>query len=80
MAALSRMVDRQDPVKLVAGLPISHYRRHKAELVEILKAQHGVTLIGRNGDRIDTVVRIADVRDGATCQAMLGSDRRLKGG
>lgn len=62
LVPLSRMVERQDPVKLVAGLPISHYRRHKGDIVKILKGQHEVTVINEKNERTDTVVRIADVR------------------
>lgn len=62
LVPLSRMVERQDPVKLVAGLPVSHYRQHKKEIVEILKGQHEVTVIDQNRERTDTVVRITNVR------------------
>lgn len=59
---LSRMVGRQDPVKLVAGLPVSYYQRHKSQIVEILKGQHELTVIDANQERTDTVVRITSVR------------------
>ncbi len=62
LAPLSHMVERQDPVKVVAGLPISHYRRHRKELVEILKGQHPVGVVDGKGERTETVVRITDVR------------------
>ncbi len=62
LTPLSLMVERQDPVKIVAGLPISHYRRHRKELVGILKGQHPVTVVDRKGERTETVVRITDVR------------------
>ncbi len=62
LTPLSQMVERQDPVKVVAGLPISHYRRHRKELIEILTGQHPVTVVDRQGARTETVVRITDVR------------------
>ena len=62
VCALSRMVERQDPVKLVVGLPIGHYVRHRNDLATILKGQHNVTVISRDGQRTETVVRVADLR------------------
>lgn len=62
LVPLSRMVSRQDPVKLVAGLPVSHYRKHKKQIVEILKGQHEVTVVDQNQERTPTVIRISSVR------------------
>ncbi|MEM6640820.1 MAG: ParM/StbA family protein [Pseudomonadota bacterium] len=62
LVPLSRMVARQEQIKLVAGLPVSHYRRHKTEIVDILKGQHEVTVVDAKGERTDTVVRVDSVR------------------
>ncbi len=62
LTPLSQMVERQEPVKLVAGLPISHYRRHRSELINILKGQHPLVIINKNGEREDSVVRVSDVK------------------
>lgn len=62
LTPLSHMVERQEPIKLVAGLPISHYRRHRNELINILKGQHPVVVMDKNGEREDTVVRVSEVR------------------
>ncbi|MEO1575430.1 MAG: hypothetical protein AAFU65_10780, partial [Pseudomonadota bacterium] len=62
LVPLSQMVARQEPVKLVAGLPVSYYRRHKAEVVEILKGQHEVATVDANGERTETVIRVNSVR------------------
>jgi plasmid segregation protein ParM len=62
MCALSRMVERQDPVKVVVGLPIGHYARHRADLASILKGQHNVSVFTRGGERTETVVRVSDLR------------------
>ena len=43
-----------------AGLPISHYRRHRTELVNILKGQHPLIVTDKHGQRNDTVVRISE--------------------
>ncbi|MFK7887357.1 MAG: hypothetical protein AB8G16_10890 [Gammaproteobacteria bacterium] len=59
---LSHMVARQDPVKLVAGLPVSYYRKHKKEVVDILKGQHEVTVVDGKGERTESVIRVSDVR------------------
>lgn len=59
---LAHMVARQEPVKLVAGLPVSHYRKHKKEIVDILKGQHEVALVDAKGERVESVIRISDVR------------------
>jgi plasmid segregation protein ParM len=62
LCALSRMAERQDPVKLVVGLPIGHYARHRADLATMLKGQHDVSVISRGGERTETVVRVSDLR------------------
>lgn len=78
MAALAPMVEQQDPVKLVVGLPIVHYKAHAKELAGILSGQHRVALIGPDGKRQETVVRIAQVKVvpqpmGALLNMMLGN-------
>lgn len=62
LTALSRMVERQNPVKLVAGLPISHYRRYKDDLTKILAGQHKLSALDRGGKPKETVIRIAEVK------------------
>jgi plasmid segregation protein ParM len=59
---LSHMVSRQDPIKLVAGLPVSYYRKHKKEVIDILKGQHEVAVVDANGERTESVIRISSVR------------------
>lgn len=62
LVPLSRMVGRQDPVKLVAGLPVSYYRKHKKQVVDILKGQHELAVVDQNQERTETVIRISSVR------------------
>ena len=62
LCALARMAERQDPVRLVTGLPIGHYARHRGDLANILRGQHDVTVVTQAGERIATVVRVADLR------------------
>lgn len=59
---LAHMVTRQDQVKLVAGLPVSYYRKHKKDIMDILQGQHDVTVIDPNGERTENVIRISSVR------------------
>ena len=62
LVPLSRMVSRQEPVKLVAGLPVSYYRKHKQQIVDILKGQHEVTVVDQNQEKTPTVIRVSSVR------------------
>ncbi len=78
LAALAPMVEQQDPVKLVVGLPIVHFKTHIKELAGILSGQHRVALISPAGKREETVVRIAQVKVvpqpmGAMLNLMLGN-------
>lgn len=78
LSALAPMVEQQDPIKLVVGLPIVHYKSHMKELSSILSGQHRVTLIGPDGKREETVVRVAQVKVvpqpmGAMLNLMLGN-------
>lgn len=61
LAGLAGMVGRNEPVKLVTGLPISQFRRHKKQLARTLKDTHHVTMI-RGEEREETVVKVQDVR------------------
>ncbi len=78
MSALAPMVEQEDPVKLVVGLPIAHYKAHAKELAGILSGQHRVALVGPDGARDETVVRVAQVKVvpqpmGAMLNLMLGN-------
>jgi len=62
LAAVSRLVERNAPVKLVTGLPVSYYRRHREELAKALTGRHQVTLADRQGKRSQTVLNVDQVR------------------
>lgn len=62
LTALGTLVQRNVPVKVVTGLPISYYRRHKDEIAGILEGKHTLALLDERGGREETVVNIAQVR------------------
>ena len=49
LTALSDVVDDGSPIRLVTGLPISYYRRHKNELIDKLQQRHSFTMIDQQG-------------------------------
>ncbi len=62
VTALARITERGQPVRLVTGLPISYYRRHREELAKLLTGKHEVTVVDHTGQRADTVVNVSHVR------------------
>ena len=63
LAALSKLVkDPKQPIHLVVGLPIGHYREHKDELAKILCTTHKFKVITTSGESIKTSVTVEDVR------------------
>ncbi|MDX8389965.1 MAG: ParM/StbA family protein [Mariprofundaceae bacterium] len=63
LAALSNIVQQpEEPVKLVVGLPISHYRQFKSELSGMFKDRHALILTGREGTRIEMNIKVAEVK------------------
>jgi len=63
LATLSKLVkDPKQPVHLVVGLPLGHYRQYKEELSNILKGKHTFTTVDSQEKKTDMSVTIADVR------------------
>ncbi len=62
LTSLATMVEPEDPIKLVAGLPISQYQKYRDQVASLLVGDHNVTLIDRAGNRNDNVVSIAEVK------------------
>lgn len=62
LAAISNLVERNEPVRVVTGLPISYYRRHRDELSKILTGKHSVVLTDHQGKTQDVPVNISHVR------------------
>ena len=62
LTALSAVVEDGTPVRLVTGLPISYYRRHKDDLVERLQKRHEFAVIDHQGVRTTRSLNIERVR------------------
>ena len=62
LTSLATMVEPEDPIKLVAGLPISQYQKYKDQLANLLVGEHKVALIDRAGERNENIVSIAEVK------------------
>ena len=60
--ALSHLADRTQPVRVVTGLPISYFRRHKDEVTRIITGKHEVGVFDQSGKRTDTVINVSHVR------------------
>lgn len=89
LAACAELVPDAAPVRLVTGLPISDYRKHKDRVVELLQKRHEFSMVDRHGRRHAHVVNIERVRVipqpfGTLFQRLLNdvgkaTDRRLAG-
>ena len=55
LTAISNLAERNEPVRVVTGLPISYYRRHRKELKERLKGRYPVMLTDHTGQNLETV-------------------------
>lgn len=62
LTAIANMAKPGEPIRLVTGLPINYYRRHKDELTSLLEGQHQITLIAAGNERTDCTIFIDKVR------------------
>lgn len=63
LTALAPFVDSGDPVRLVTGLPISFFRKHRDALTALLQSRHTITVVKPGGaDREEKIVYIERVR------------------
>lgn len=62
LAAIAPLVDSGEPVRLVTGLPISFFRKHKDALTTLLQNRHAVTIVQVNGERVEKNINIERVR------------------
>jgi len=62
LASLLPYVDSGEPVRLVTGLPISFFRRHKDQLSQLLQQRHTLAVIGPGGQRDEKQIYIEKVR------------------
>lgn len=60
--AITRLATRNEQVRVVTGLPISYYRRHREELIQMLQGKHEVAMIDAGGNRAENSVTVAQVR------------------
>ncbi|MDQ6963095.1 MAG: ParM/StbA family protein [Mariprofundaceae bacterium] len=62
LAAMSNLVESNQAVKLVLGLPISHYRKYKQKLHDLLKTTHDIIITDSKGLCREKKIKVADVR------------------
>lgn len=62
LAAVAPLADSGEPVRLVTGLPISFFRKHKDALATLLQNRHAVTIVHANGERVEKNLNIERVR------------------
>ena len=63
LGALSKLVkNTEQPIKLVVGLPIGHYRQYKDELAKMLLDTHNFVSIDTHGKKENISITISDVR------------------
>jgi plasmid segregation protein ParM len=62
VTALARLTERNEPVRVVTGLPISYYRRHRDELSKLLTGKHEAAQVDHTGARTETVINVSHVR------------------
>lgn len=62
LAALTPFVDSGEPVRLVTGLPISFFRKHREALTALLQNRHTLSIVKPNGEREEKTLNIERVR------------------
>ncbi|HET8881083.1 MAG TPA: ParM/StbA family protein [Solimonas sp.] len=62
LAALTPFADNGEPVRLVTGLPISFFRKHRDALTAMLQTRHALTVVKANGEREEKTLNIERVR------------------
>ncbi|MGH8460859.1 MAG: hypothetical protein ACRESS_04580 [Stenotrophobium sp.] len=62
LAAIAPFADDGEPIRLVTGLPISFFRKHKDALATLLQQRHPITVVKANGERIAKNLLIERVR------------------
>ena len=62
MAALSKMVEDNEPVHIVTGLPVRYFRRHSEQLAQLLTGSHAVKTFDPAGNAKKITVKVEKVR------------------
>jgi plasmid segregation protein ParM len=61
-ACAPMIADASQPVRIVTGLPISFFRKHKDSLTQLLQQRHVATLFKANGEKEERTLNIERVR------------------
>ena len=62
LTALARLSERNEAVRVVTGLPIGFYRRHREGVSQLLTGKHEVASVDHTGTRSESVVNVTHVR------------------
>ena len=62
LAALAPFVEHGDPVRLVTGLPIAFFRKHKDSLTTLLQQRHTISVVYATGQQEEKSIYIEKVR------------------
>lgn len=62
LASIAPYVDHGDPVRLVTGLPVSFFRKHKDALTTLLQNRHTITIVNPSGEAEEKQIYIERVR------------------
>lgn len=62
LTGIANLIERNEPVRVVTGLPISYYRRHREELSKILTGKHAVSVTDHHNNAREVPVNITHVR------------------
>lgn len=62
LTAIAPFCQSGDPIRLVTGLPITFFRRHKDALTAMLQNRHTVVMVKPNGEREEKMLYIERVR------------------
>lgn len=62
IAALSQVADKAGTVRVVSGLPISYYRRHRETIANLIKGQHRFNVYDSAGHPVPVSATVTHVR------------------
>jgi plasmid segregation protein ParM len=62
LAALGQLAGGDVQAKVVVGLPIKYYQEQKGKLASLLRGEHPIARVDREGTRTDAVIDIEEVR------------------
>jgi plasmid segregation protein ParM len=62
LSACAPLADSNTPLRIVTGLPISFFRKHKDQVTQILQQRHTVTLLKPSGEKEERALNVERVR------------------